>query len=261
MALFWKKHRSKIIIAIAVVVLLGVAWMQGGGATSNEPTKDPFSEMPVSEAPVATTLPTDTPPADTPTPAEEATTEPIIDATTDPTAEPTAEPTMAPTEKPIIEITEAPTTEPIAESTPAALTCTLIVRCDTILSNMGDLHQEKAELVPSDGVIFQSTSVTFYENENVFNILQREMRRSKIHLEFVNTPLYDSAYIEGIGNLYELDCGKLSGWMYKVNGVFPQYGCTRYILQPGDVVEWVYTCDLGRDVGGDGAIGGAGGAR
>ena len=38
--------------------------------------------------------------------------------------------------------------------------------------------------------------------------------------------------------------------MYKVNGWFPNYGCSRYSLKQGDVIEWVYTCDLGRDVGG-----------
>ena len=37
--------------------------------------------------------------------------------------------------------------------------------------------------------------------------------------------------------------------MYKVNGWFPNYGCSRYQLQDGDTVCWVYTCDLGSDVG------------
>ena len=71
-----------------------------------------------------------------------------------------------------------------------------------------------------------------------------------IHMEFEDTPMYNSAYIEGINNLYEFDCGELSGWMYKVNGWFPNYGCSRYQLKEGDVIEWVYTCDLGVDVGG-----------
>ena len=70
-------------------------------------------------------------------------------------------------------------------------------------------------------------------------------------MEFSETPLYGSTYIEGIGNLYEFDCGALSGWMYRVNGTFPNYGCSSYILSDGDVVEWVYTCDLGKDVGGE----------
>ena len=86
--------------------------------------------------------------------------------------------------------------------------------------------------------------------------LQREMKNSKIHMEFENTPMYNSAYIEGIGNLYEFDCGELSGWMYKVNDWFPNYGCSRYQLKQGDKVEWVYTCNLGIDVDGYSATGG-----
>ena len=129
-------------------------------------------------------------------------------------------------------------------------TCTLSVRCDTILQNIGWLDSEKVDIVPKDGVIFAEKTVTFYEGESVFNLLMREMKRNKIHMEFENTPIYNSAYIEGIANLYEFDCGELSGWMYKVNGWFPNYGCSRYQLKAGDKVEWVYTCDLGIDVGG-----------
>ncbi|MBO4990835.1 MAG: DUF4430 domain-containing protein, partial [Firmicutes bacterium] len=82
----------------------------------------------------------------------------------------------------------------------------------------------------------------------------RELKRAGIHMEFKNTPIYNSAYIEGIQNLYEFDCGELSGWMYKVNDWFPNYGCSRYQLKEGDVIEWVYTCNLGIDVGGHYAI-------
>lgn len=135
-------------------------------------------------------------------------------------------------------------------------TCTLSVRCDTILDNLDWLDPEKVELVPEDGVIFPETEVTFYEGESVFNLLQRELRKAGIHMEFSDTPMYNSAYIEGISNLYEFDCGELSGWMYKVNDWFPNYGCSRYQLQEGDIVEWVYTCDLGIDVGGYNATGG-----
>ena len=135
------------------------------------------------------------------------------------------------------------------------LTCTLSVRCDTILDNMDLLDEEKWELVPEDGVILTPTKVVFYDGESVFNVLQREMKKNQIHMEFVNTPMYNSAYIEGINNLYEFDVGELSGWMYKVNGWFPNYGCSRYQLKDGDIIEWVYTCDLGKDVGGYYAVG------
>lgn len=135
-----------------------------------------------------------------------------------------------------------------------AYTCTLSVRCDTILDNLDWLDPAKKDLVPEDGVIFPETTVTFYEGESVFNLLQREMKKAGIHLEFVNTPIYHSAYIEGIGNLYEYDCGELSGWTYRVNDWFPNYGCSRYQLQPGDTIQWVYTCKLGMDVEGYAAI-------
>ncbi|NQX60678.1 DUF4430 domain-containing protein [Paenibacillus qinlingensis] len=152
-------------------------------------------------------------------------------------------------------------TEPVPEGKPLPIepqnakisdkqmTVTLSVSCLTILNNMKLLDPEKVELVPKDGIIFKAQQVTFYEGESVFNVLQREMKKNKIHMEFVNTPMYNSAYIEGIHNLYEFDCGELSGWMYKVNGWFPNYGSSRYQLKQGDVIEWVYSCDLGRDVG------------
>lgn len=135
------------------------------------------------------------------------------------------------------------------------LTCTLSIRCDTILNNMNLLKEAKKAMVPSDGVILETTTVTFSEGESVFDVLKRVTREQRIQMEFEFTPMYNSAYIEGIHNLYEFDCGDLSGWMYKVNGWFPNYGCSRYQLKQGDVIEWVYTCDLGKDVGGGSATG------
>ena len=43
--------------------------------------------------------------------------------------------------------------------------------------------------------------------------------------------------------------GNLSGWLYRVNGAFADVGCSQYRLQEGDAVEWMYTTDLGKDVG------------
>ena len=158
-------------------------------------------------------------------------------------------------------------TDPVPEGKPApvepqdvtvtdvAHVCTISISCTTILDHMDWLDPEKVELVPEDGVILAPVTVAFYEGESVFNVLQRTCRQNGIHMEFENTPMYNSAYIEGIHNLYEFDCGELSGWMYSVNGWFPNYGCSRYALQAGDVIRWVYTCDLGYDVGGGYAVG------
>lgn len=128
-------------------------------------------------------------------------------------------------------------------------TCTFSIECSTILNNLKDLDPDKRELVPSNGVILAPTKVTFYEGESVFDVLQRVCKEKGIHLESSWTPIYNSAYIEGIHNLYEFDCGELSGWMYRVNGWYPNYGCSRYQLVDGEKVEFRYTCDLGKDVG------------
>ena len=135
-------------------------------------------------------------------------------------------------------------------------TCTFSIECSTILNNLDMLDPDKLEMIPSGGVILKKTTVTFYEGESVFDVLQRLCKEKGIHMEAEWTPIYNSAYVEGIHNLYEFDCGALSGWMYKVNGWYPNYGSSRYQLKDGDVVEWRYTCDLGNDVGGGYAVGG-----
>lgn len=141
-------------------------------------------------------------------------------------------------------------------NTSQALTCTFSIECSTILNNLDMLDPEKLEMVPSGGVILPKTTVTFYEGESVFDVLQRLCKETGIHMEASWTPIYNSAYVEGIHNLYEFDCGALSGWMYKVNGWYPNYGSSRYQLKDGDVVEWRFTCDLGNDIGGGYAVGG-----
>jgi len=137
-----------------------------------------------------------------------------------------------------------------------SFTVFLTVRADMILYNMHLLDRDKHELVPLDGVIFPRTEVIAYAGESVFNVLQREMRRNGIHMASRFTPMFNSAYVEAINNLYEFDVGPLSGWMYRVNGWFPNFGASRYLLVPGDEIEWLFTVDLGRDLGVDWVSGG-----
>lgn len=130
----------------------------------------------------------------------------------------------------------------------SALSSSLAVRCDTLLDNMDSIAPEKIQSVPEDGLILPETEVEFSDGESVFDVLKRELKRRNIHFEFTNNAMYDSAYIEGIGNLYELDAGNLSGWMYRVNGKVPSVGCSQYKLENGDKIEFLYTCNMGRDL-------------
>ena len=135
-----------------------------------------------------------------------------------------------------------------------AQTCTIEVRCDTILDNMGDLAPGKSSCVPSNGVILTASTVRFAQGDTVFDVLKAASSATGLQLEYSYTPGYGSYYVEGINNLYEFDCGNESGWMYKVNGWFPNYGCSEYQVHDGDVIVWCYTCkgygaDLGASVG------------
>lgn len=130
------------------------------------------------------------------------------------------------------------------------MSCTIEIRCDTILNNMQDLKPGLDVYVPDSGTILPTTTITFTEGETVFDVLKRICDARGIQIEYSYTPMYGSYYVEGINNLYEFDCGQQSGWMYKVNGWFPNYGCSKYILDAGDEIVWCYTCKgLGTDVG------------
>ena len=117
---------------------------------------------------------------------------------------------------------------------------------------MDKLSPAKQSIVPSNGIILQTKTVSFTEGESVFDALRRVTQSERIHMDFESNPMYSSVYIAAVGNLYERDCGELSGWMYRVNGTFPNYGCSKYTLKAGDTVELLYTCDLGKDIGGEG---------
>ena len=129
-------------------------------------------------------------------------------------------------------------------------TCTVTIVCDTVLDNRDSLNEEKAPFVPTDGVILPKTTVSFAQGDTVYQVLQKVTQAADIQMESSWTPMYDSYYVEGINHLYEFDCGPESGWMYKVNEWFPNYGCSAYTLKPGDDIVWCYTCaGLGADVG------------
>lgn len=146
-----------------------------------------------------------------------------------------------------------PAPEPVPEESVAqdtTHTCTIQIRCDTILDNMDALAEGKSKYVPRDGTILATTYMEFVEGESAFDVLQRACGEYGIAVEYSYVPVYGSYYVEGIGNLYEFDCGDESGWMYKVNGWFPNYGCSEYKLADGDAIVFCYTCyGLGEDVG------------
>ena len=149
---------------------------------------------------------------------------------------------------------ESPTAESIApaeerESGEAHI-CTVEVRCDTVVDTSKLENEAVIPYIPADGVILPTTEIEFTPGETAFDVLKRATRENDIQLEFRGDSVYSGGInIEGIGYLYDFDAGALSGWMYKVNGLFPNHGTASYYVEDGDALVWVYTCDLGLDVG------------
>ncbi|WP_040193221.1 DUF4430 domain-containing protein [Clostridium culturomicium] len=131
-------------------------------------------------------------------------------------------------------------------------TVTISIRCDTVMDNYEKLSEslKRDEFIPQDGIILEPTEYVLRPGDTVFDILDRTVRYNRIQMEYqgADENNFGSVYIQGINYLYEFSCGPLSGWMYKVNGEFPNRGCSKYELNDGDVIEWVYTCNLGMDV-------------
>lgn len=123
---------------------------------------------------------------------------------------------------------------------------------EIVCGNAAEYAKNHTSVVLSDkatsGVILQSTAAEIHDGDTAFDILKRVCKSNKIALEFTKTPLYSSYYIEGIGGLYEFDCGSLSGWIYSVNGEKPNRSCSEYAVNDGDKIVFAYTCKNGADV-------------
>ena len=271
--MWFRRNKWKIIAPALVIAVLITAFYFGGStpgsqgwsvdseepsvSTSQAPDGDESSGLDLSAgqaeppAPVASSPDT----AEEPQASPEPTDVPAVTPTPEPAPDATAEIVPETEEDPYL-------TAPVPEGNPLPVepqdvtigsteyTCTISISCATILDNIDCCDPDKVELLPEDGWILKPITVPFYEGESVFNVLQRVCKQQKIHMEYEDIPIYNSAYIEGICNFYEFDVGELSGWMYQVNEWFPNYGCSRYQLQDGDVIGWMYTCELGDDIGG-----------
>lgn len=118
---------------------------------------------------------------------------------------------------------------------------TLSIRCDTIAA-----QEDKPLTVPDDGIILDNAVFTIDEDSTVYDILLEASKTYGIQIDDRGSE--SSAYIAGIQYLYEFDYGSMSGWMYWVNGEFPETGCRAYRLSDGDSIEWLYTTNIGKDL-------------
>ncbi len=127
-------------------------------------------------------------------------------------------------------------------------TVTISIRCDTAVDNGMNLLDKWKGIIPDDGCILGETNVPINDGDTVFDVLCYVRDKNAIQMEYSGAGA--NAYIKGIGNLYEFDGGRWSGWVYFVNEKQGEKGCGQYQLSNGDEIKWAYTCDLGTDLDG-----------
>lgn len=116
------------------------------------------------------------------------------------------------------------------------------IRCDPVAG--------RAEHIPEDGVILEQTQMCVPEDSSAFEALAEACRQYDIQLEYQGSAVSKGfVYVEGIAYLYEFDFGDLSGWLYLVNGDKPGVGSGEYLLEEDDRILWIYSTDIGKDVG------------
>lgn len=96
------------------------------------------------------------------------------------------------------------------------------------------------------GVILEATEVEIEEGETVLDALKKAAKQNNIPISIRGKK--STAYVEGINNLFEFDHGPRSGWLYRVNGSMYSKSAGAFTVNAGDVIEWLYTLDLGRDI-------------
>lgn len=97
------------------------------------------------------------------------------------------------------------------------------------------------------GDIVSSTQVSIQDGDTAYTVLQRIASEQGVSV--VATGMGPTLYVKSIDGLAEFDGGPKSGWMYSVNGDFPQFSAGIYELSDGDQLRWQYTRNLGEDLG------------
>ncbi len=211
---------------------------ESASQTTDSETKPAVSTAATSEKPQSTTV------ESLPEKTESST---IFSSDLPQTSKPAVSPPPATVKPPATAapVTTTQTSRPATEAIPSKRydsKCTFVISCVSLLDNLDRLDKNKRSLVPENGILFSSASAGFDKGESVYDILRRICTENDIQLEASYTPALGSSYIEGINNLYEFDCGSSSGWLYTVNGVQPDTGCSSFKPKDGDKIEFIYKC-------------------
>ena len=123
------------------------------------------------------------------------------------------------------------------------ISCTIEIRCDNATARKDTVNPSIASRIPDDGTILEVTTYTAVEGFTVYDVLAAVTAMHDPVIPIVANS--DKSYVSSINNLSEKNVGPQSGWTYRVNGVLPMMAANQYTVKDGDVIKWIYVCQLG----------------
>lgn len=124
------------------------------------------------------------------------------------------------------------------------ISCTIEIRCDNATARKDTITNPGIrEAIPDDGTILEVTTYTGNEGFTVYDVLAAVTAMHNPVIPIVANS--DKSYVSSINNLSEKNVGPTSGWTYRVNGVLPMMAANQYKVKDGDVIKWIYVCQMG----------------
>lgn len=124
------------------------------------------------------------------------------------------------------------------------ISCTIEIRCDNATARKDSIANPGIrDAIPDDGTILEVTTYTAAEGFTVYDVLAAVTAMHNPVIPIVANS--DKSYVSSINNLSEKNVGPQSGWTYRVNGVLPMMAANQYTVKDGDVIKWIYVCQLG----------------
>ena len=124
------------------------------------------------------------------------------------------------------------------------ISCTIEIRCDNATARKDSITNPGIrDAIPDDGTILEVTTYTAVEGFTVYDVLAAVTAMHDPVIPIVANS--DKSYVLSINNLSEKNVGPQSGWTYRVNGVLPMMAANQYKVKDGDVIKWIYVCQMG----------------
>lgn len=130
-----------------------------------------------------------------------------------------------------------------AQSAPSGDICVSVcAECSAALEHIDSIDERvnSADVIPENGIVIERCEVWLSEGDTAYDALTQAAREQRVRVDASET-LY-GAYVSAIGHISEFGFGEMSGWLYCVNGEYPEVSCGSYTLSQGDVVEFHYSC-------------------